>query len=289
MRPRIYGDLTGKTYNRLTVIRPVIVNGKTKWECKCSCGKTTVVNGHKLINGKTKSCGCLQAEAAAERAKRAKTYGFTHHRLYACYYRMRRRCENPADSSYERYGGRGIKVCNEWKNDIMSFINWGLENGYREGLSIDRIDNNGDYSPNNCRWANVVQQCNNRRTNKFISYNGETHTYAEWSRIVGIKQLTIRHRIENLGWSIEDALTISTDERRYGVLQNANVRTAVYKEGKLIAVCNSMDEASKKLGIGKSSVSRHVKSGTPTRSGYVFRQYEASSDRIGGVGSTGRG
>lgn len=209
--------------------------------------------------------------------RKRQRHGFTHHRLYACYYRMRHRCENPADSSYERYGGRGIKVCDEWKNDIVSFINWGIENGYKEGLSIDRIDNDGDYSPENCRWADATQQCNNRSTNTFITYNGETHTYAEWSRIVGIKQLTIRHRIEKLKWSVEDALTISTDERRYGILQNANIMTAVYKDGELVGVFNSATEAARYCGLCKSSVSRCLRGEVAQAKGYVFKRYENAS------------
>lgn len=209
--------------------------------------------------------------------KQHQRHGFTHHRLYACYYRMRHRCENPADSSYERYGGRGIKVCDEWKSDIVSFINWGIENGYKEGLSIDRIDNDGDYSPENCRWADAIQQCNNRSTNAFITYNGETHTYAEWSRIVGINQLTIRHRIEKLKWSVEDALTISTDERRYGILQNVNIMTAVYKDGELVGVFNSATEAAKYCGLCKSSVCRCLKGKTAQAKGYVFKRYENAS------------
>lgn len=209
--------------------------------------------------------------------KQYQRHGFTHHRLYACYYRMRHRCENPADSSYERYGGRGIKVCDEWKNDIVSFINWGIENGYKEGLSIDRIDNDGDYSPENCRWANATQQCNNRSTNAFITYNGETHTYAEWSRIVGINQLTIRHRIEKLKWSVEDALTIPTDERRYGILQNVNIITAVYKDGELVGVFNSATEAARYCGLCKSSVARCLRGEIAQAKGYEFKRYENTS------------
>jgi len=270
MRPRTYGDLTGKTFNRLTVKRSVIVNRKTKWECECSCGKTTIVEGLALINGHTKSCGCLHKDAMAERAKRAKTYGFTRHRLYTCYYRMRRRCERPTDPSYPRYGGRGIKVCDEWKNDIMAFINWGIENGYQEGLSIDRIDNDGDYTPDNCRWADATTQSNNRRTNQYITFDGESHTYAEWGRITGISPLTIRSRIVDLGWSVEEALTTSTDERRYGILEDANKRTAVYKDGTLIGEFESQAKAAKFCGVCPESVSRCIKGETEKVRGYTF-------------------
>ena len=116
------------------------------------------------------------------------------------------RCENPNAKSYKDYGGRGIKVCPEWRNDFLKFYEWCMSSGYQEGLTIDRIDNNGDYSPDNCRWATKIQQDNNRRNNKFISYNGETHTLAEWNRICGFKRNTIGRRLSR-GWSIERAIT----------------------------------------------------------------------------------
>ena len=203
--------------------------------------------------------------------KERQKHGYTHHPLYSRYYHMRSRCENKADRGYEWYGGRGIKVCDEWRNDIVAFIEWGIANGFKEGLSLDRIDNNGDYSPENCRWADATQQCNNRRTNAFLSLNGEKHTYAEWGRITGINQLTIRNRIEDLGWSVEDALTVSTDERRYGILQNANRKTAVYKDGKIVGVFNSQTEAARFAGVEKSSVSRVIKGKAASARGYVFR------------------
>lgn len=262
-------DLTGIKFGSLTPIRRASeINSRTTWLCKCDCGNTTYADVYSLMNGTKKSCGCIP------RAKNIRIkHNRSHHPLYACYYRMRHRCENPADKSYERYGGRGIKVCDEWKNDITAFINWGLANGYKEGLSIDRIDNDGDYSPENCRWANPTQQSNNRSTNAYVTYNGETHTYAEWSRITGIKQLTIRHRIEDLHWSVEDALTVPTTERRYGILQNANKKTIVYKDGKAVGVFNSQREAAKFARISFSSVSRCVKGLQDKSKGYVFRQY----------------
>lgn len=206
--------------------------------------------------------------------KERQEHGYTHHPLYSRYYHMRSRCENKADCGYERYGGRGIKVCDEWRNDIVAFIEWGIANGFKEGLSLDRIDNNGDYSPENCRWADATQQCNNRRTNAFLTLNGEKHTYAEWGRITGINQFTIRTRIEDLGWSVEDALTTPTDERRYGILQDANIKVATYKNGKLVGVFNSMSEASKHFGYERSRVSQCIQKGSVTRKGYTFKRYE---------------
>lgn len=202
--------------------------------------------------------------------KKPQKHGYTHHPLYACYYRMRHRCENPSDSSYSRYGGRGIKVCDEWKRDIVSFIEWGIASGYKRGLSIDRIDNDGDYSPDNCRWANCVQQCNNRRTNKQITYNGETHTVAEWSRIVGIGQLTLNNRITTLGWSVEDALFRPLQEVGHGY-DYAKTKTIAYKDGKIVGIFDSQKEAADFCGVSKTRVSACVNGKSDKAKGYVFK------------------
>lgn len=274
MRPRTYIILPGEKYNYLTTVKEIKdEKGRTMWECKCDCGNTTTVSVTSLKTGKTKSCGCFRKKAANNRAKKAKTYGYTHHRLYACYYRIRRRCERKSDPSYNRYGGRGIKMCDEWKNDIMAFITWGIENGYKEGLSIDRIDNDGDYSPDNCRWADAMQQSNNRSTNKLVTYKGETHTVAEWSRIVGIRQLTLNARLVS-GWTVEDALTVSTEERRYGILQDTNIKTVVYSGKTLIGIFNSQTEAAKRCGVSKSSVSACMRGDRSGCHGYTFKRYE---------------
>lgn len=116
------------------------------------------------------------------------------------------RCYKPDNNRYNIYGARGITVCDEWKNDRTAFYKWAFENGYKENLSIDRIDVNKGYSPDNCRWATVKSQANNRTTNKLITINGETHTMAEWGDIKGISRGTIWNRLHNLGWSEEDAV-----------------------------------------------------------------------------------
>ena len=119
---------------------------------------------------------------------------------------MMARCYKPDNNRYNIYGARGITVCDEWKNDRTAFYKWAFENGYKENLSIDRIDVNKGYSPDNCRWATVKSQANNRTTNRFITINGETHTMAEWGDIKGISPGTIWNRLHNLGWSEEDAV-----------------------------------------------------------------------------------
>lgn len=128
-------------------------------------------------------------------------------RLYCIWRHMKERCNNPNHVAFQHYGGRGITVCEQWKNDFLGFKEWALQNGYSAELTIDRIDNNGGYTPNNCRWATREQQQNNRRTNHLLTFLGETHSIAEWGRLTGISRITIRSRIRE-GWSTEEALTI---------------------------------------------------------------------------------
>ena len=210
-----FKDLTGKVFGRLTVIERVDGNYKpgerhrTKWRCLCSCGNTVVVNADALTRGTQVSCGCYRNE---KRAKRLTTHGMTDTRLYNVWTAIKRRCYNPNCSEYHRYGGRGISMCDEWKNDFMVFYNWAITHGYDESAprgvcTIDRIDCDGDYSPNNCRFVTQKQQMNNVRTNHLLQYNDETHTMAEWGEITGINPLKISNRISVLGWTTERALT----------------------------------------------------------------------------------
>lgn len=192
-------DLTGKKFNKLTAIKIVRIdkNG-AEWLCKCDCGNEIIVNGSRLKNGRIKSCGCFNPN---------RTHGMKHTRLYGIWHGIKTRCFNTNDKGYKYYGGRGITMCPEWKDDFMAFHDWAFDNGYKEGLSIDRINNNGNYEPSNCRWADNITQQNNRRANRYLTFNGETHTYREWSRITGINHCTIGARIDRFGWSVEKALT----------------------------------------------------------------------------------
>lgn len=127
-------------------------------------------------------------------------------KLYRVWSTMKERCYNPNNHKYKNYGARGIKVCEEWKTDFKAFQKWAYENGYGEGLSIDRIDNNSGYEPSNCRWATAEQQQNNRRNNRTIEIDGVTHTISEWSKISGIKFETIWARLVRYGYSNRDAV-----------------------------------------------------------------------------------
>lgn len=202
-------DLTGGKFGRLTVLCRAENNryGQAMWLCACDCGKETIVKGNSLRTGGVKSCGCLSAETSLIRNTK---HGLSRRnakldRIYSIHSNMLQRCENPENKSYKNYGGRGIRVCDEW-HDVSAFYNWAMANGYRPDLTIERIDNDGNYEPDNCRWATIKEQQNNRSNNHFLEFNGESHTISEWSEIVGIPRPVIDARLGR-GWKTEKVLT----------------------------------------------------------------------------------
>ena len=208
-------EFIGESFGRLIVISEVEPslrkNGKPRrrFLCKCICGNEIVVFGENLTKGNTKSCGCLQKEIASENAAKHRE---TNSRLYNVWSAIKRRCYNTTVPEYKWYGGRGIQMCDEWRENFSMFQTWAMSAGYdpcakRGECTIDRIDSNGNYSPENCRWVSQVEQMNNIRTNHNIEWNGQIHTAAEWSRITGISASKILQRINRYGWNSEKALT----------------------------------------------------------------------------------
>lgn len=193
-------------YGKLTVIKEL---ENHKCLCRCECGNLKTISIYSLRSGNTKSCGCLSKELARERISKVSEHNIKHNksntRLFRIWCKLRDRCNNIKNDRYKDYGGRGIKVCDEWLKDFNSFYSWSIANGYKEGLSIDRINVDGNYEPNNCRWVTAKEQANNRRNNHYITYNNVTHTIEEWGNILNIKGKTIQARLSR-GWSIERAL-----------------------------------------------------------------------------------
>lgn len=196
-------QLSGKRYGKLRVTDTYERRGYyTYWLCECDCGNKKYVCSSNLKNGSTKSCGCERFKK-----KHGELANGKHPRLYNIWSNMIARCYSQNASGYERYGGVGIRVCDEWRNSYKSFATWAREHGYSEDLTIDRIDSKGNYEPFNCRWATRVEQQNNRKVNRMITYNGKDYTVAQLARHLGINQSTLRVRLYR-GWSIERATAV---------------------------------------------------------------------------------
>ncbi len=189
-------DMSGMTFSRLTVLRYVEGSSPPKWVCRCTCRRRVEVAGANLKNGHTQSCGCLQTVGKT-------THGKAYDPLYSVWRNMWARCTDPANKRWGRYGGRGIAVCDRWKDINL----WAQDMGPRpEGYQIERNDTNGDYEPSNCTWADRNQQANNRSNNVNIEYKGKTQSIAAWARDTGIKASTLRKRYVDLGWSVPRSL-----------------------------------------------------------------------------------
>ena len=201
-------DLTGQRFGRLLVIKRVgsTKDGQKTYLCRCDCGKEKIIRSGNLRSGRTISCGCASAERVRKRNKASTIHGGCGTRLYTIWGDMKNRCTYKGAINWHLYGGRGISVCEEWKNDFANFRDWAIANGYSDELQLDRIDNNGNYEPGNCKWSNRSEQGNNRRTCKYITINGETKTVSEWCRINGVNRSAAYNRIAR-GWDAEKAVT----------------------------------------------------------------------------------
>lgn len=202
--PDNFKDLSDMVFGRLTVIERAsnIGDRRTTWLCKCICGNEKVIESCSLHSGKTKSCGRL----LSERMKETKfKHGFDGDRLWSIWKSMIKRCYNKSHKAYDRYGGRGISICCEWKDNFLSFRDWSLNNGYAENLTIDRKDNDGNYEPNNCRWTIDEVQNYNKSNTIHITINSFTKNISEWSTISGIPKKLIYDRFKR-GWKGIDLL-----------------------------------------------------------------------------------
>ena len=195
-------DLTGQKFGRLTVLKfDEIKNKHYFWICKCDCGKICSVESSQLKSGKTKSCGCYKIDIIKKHYK-------TNTRLYTIWRGIKKRCLNKNLKGFYRYGGRGISVCKEWEKDFISFYNWAIQNGYKDNLTIDRINNDGNYEPNNCRWVTMEEQSQNTCKVINLTYNFHTYSISKWARLLGISRHTLYARYKR-GLNVEEILGIS--------------------------------------------------------------------------------
>lgn len=244
-------DLTGKRFGRWTVLKRAENKGNTvMWECKCDCGNYGFIASHSLTSGNSKSCGCYHKEIAK---KFSTTHGKSNTKLFGVWNGIIERTTNKNNKSYYNYGGRGITICDEWKDDFQAFYVWAINNGYKDGLSIDRIDNDNGYYPENCRWVGDFEQANNKRNNHKIEFNGEIHGIEEWARIIGISGSSLLSRLKN-GWTLEQALTTKPNgymKRQKFLEYNGEIKTP--------------KEWSKITGISYNVIMRRIENGWKTK------------------------
>lgn len=203
-RSRFSRLFAGARFGRLTIVGKHSDSPRDGdyWDVICDCGTRTIKSGRNLLYYGTSSCGCLAKEKAAQLKKKHEKYK---HPLYSHWNNMKTRCLNENRAQYKDYGGRGITICDEWLHDFESFYEWSIKNGFHEGLSLDRIDVNGNYEPSNCKWSTHIEQSNNKRTNHIISVRGEDVTMAEAARKYNVSYGTVRNRIA-MGWSGDEAV-----------------------------------------------------------------------------------
>ena len=205
-------DITGQRFGRLTAVKQAeSLNDHTRWLCVCDCGKECIVHRSSLISGNTTSCGCYKTENA-KRLYSSVRQNDT--RLYAVWNTIKQRCFNKNNRSYKNYGGRGIKMCDEWANNYESFYLWAINAGYKKGLQIDRINNDGDYCEANCRFVARDIQANNKRNVKLWTINGVSKSLAEWCKEYDMDYYLVRQRVLKLKWTMEKALTTPKQGQR---------------------------------------------------------------------------
>lgn len=286
-----FKDISGQRFGMLTVTSEYEArrdkNGKSYiyWKCICDCGREIWTRGTTLRYGTVKSCN--------HHNKCNLKHGMVNSRLYRIYYDMKQRCLNPKNTAYEYYGGRGITICDEWlgENGFINFSKWALSNGYDDELTIDRINTNGNYGPDNCRWADIHTQMMNRRNSLFIEHNGKSEAIMDIAQRHSLSTTTVKRRIDK-GWDEKDIVLETPKERK------------VYYEGKYY----SLKELAQKTGISYNTLqSRYNKNFTDeemvrpllaslkkavrqfTLEGRFVSEYESAADasRITGIRKSG--
>lgn len=214
-------DLRGKRFTRLVAVERAenAPNGCAVWKCQCDCGNVTFVRRGNLTSGAVKSCGCLTKENAYHTHRMSKT------RLYQEWAGIKARCVYKSARSCKNYGARGIKMCDEWSGSFEKFRDWALQNGYRDDLTIERLDCNGDYCPENCSWIPQSEQSNNTRRCVMITYNGKTQNLSDWCKELGLDYKRTHNRIAKMGWTFERAATEPVN------VNKRNMSTRKIKEG----------------------------------------------------------
>lgn len=235
-------DITGQKFNRLTVLefagyKEMKSGRRTLWKCQCDCGNIVYATGNALQRNNTKSCGCLKLEAVKQNWIKNTRHGMSHSRLYDIWHGIKFRCMNEKSYEYDTYGGRGITICDEWKNDFSKFMEWALSNGYSDDLSIDRIDVNGNYCPENCRWATLSEQARNKRDSRYLTAFGKTQTLADWADEYNMIPETISYRLSH-GYTLERALTEIPNPERF-ITYNGETHT-VTEWSKIIGMDSSV-------------------------------------------------
>lgn len=209
---KVTNEMVGKKYGMLRVLsmapdRISLSGRKEKMcMCECDCGNVKLVRASCLKNGNTKSCGCYRSQCSSERMAARSIHGLGGTKLYHVWQNMIDRCQNPKHKSYKNYGANGIHVCDQWLS-VTAFADWAFANGYREGLTLERIDNAEGYSPDNCIWADRYVQNNHTSRNHLLTYMGKTQSMAQWARELNISYAALKTRINRLGWPVEVALS----------------------------------------------------------------------------------
>lgn len=268
----------GQRFSRLVIVKEVehhkIPSGKYRrmFLCRCDCGSEIICSLANLTSGNTSSCGCLKRELAS------KNNG-THHqsktRLYKCWLRMRNRCYREENENYAYYGGRGIKVCDEWKDSYETFAKWATENGYNDALTIDRIDCDGDYSPDNCRWITQKEQTRNTRgnTNVYIKdkvFSMHKFTLSELCEILKVNYpLSVKRIYQYIKKrkAVEDGIISNTEQS----IRERKPILMCDKDGTIISEYNSIADAAQSNGISVSAIGNNLSGRSKTCIGHIFK------------------